>query len=82
VHERERDFLQVNDICVATPALPYSVSWSNVAPGSYSLTARATDNLGAVTNSAANLITGLANQLPSVSLTSPTAARLLSTVLA
>jgi hypothetical protein len=31
---------------------PYSFSWSNVAAGTYSLTARATDNEGAVTTSA------------------------------
>ena len=30
---------------------PYSVTWSNVPAGSYSLTARATDNLGAATTS-------------------------------
>ena len=32
---------------------PYSLTWSNVTAGSYTLTARATDNLGAVTTSAA-----------------------------
>ncbi|MFN3405925.1 MAG: cellulase family glycosylhydrolase [Cytophagaceae bacterium] len=36
---------------------PYSITWSNVAAGSYSLTARATDNLGATGNSAAVSIT-------------------------
>ncbi len=30
---------------------PYSYTWSNVAAGSYSITAKATDNLGAVTTS-------------------------------
>jgi hypothetical protein len=30
---------------------PYSHRWNNVATGSYSLTARATDNRGAVTTS-------------------------------
>jgi regulation of enolase protein 1 (concanavalin A-like superfamily)/phosphatidylserine/phosphatidylglycerophosphate/cardiolipin synthase-like enzyme len=30
---------------------PYSITWSNVAAGSYTLTARATDNAGAVTTS-------------------------------
>ncbi|MES3000187.1 MAG: Ig-like domain-containing protein, partial [Pseudomonadota bacterium] len=43
-------------IGTATSA-PYSVSWSNVAAGSYSLTAKATDNGGAVTTSAAVAIT-------------------------
>jgi len=32
---------------------PYTFSWTNVAPGSYSLTAVATDNLGATATSAA-----------------------------
>lgn len=36
---------------------PYSVTWTNVAAGSYSLTARATDNAGATTTSAAVNIT-------------------------
>jgi glucose/arabinose dehydrogenase len=36
---------------------PYSFTWNNVAPGSYTLTARATDNQGAMTTSAAVNIT-------------------------
>ena len=32
---------------------PYSFTWSGVAPGTYTLTARATDNLGGTTTSAA-----------------------------
>ncbi|MBI3416126.1 MAG: VCBS repeat-containing protein, partial [Verrucomicrobia bacterium] len=32
---------------------PYSLAWNNVAAGTYSLTAKATDNLGAVTTSTA-----------------------------
>jgi len=32
---------------------PYSYSWSNIGVGSYALTAKATDNLGAVTTSTA-----------------------------
>jgi subtilisin family serine protease len=39
-------------IATAT-ASPYSISWNNVAAGDYSLTAVATDNLGATTTSAA-----------------------------
>lgn len=38
-------------------ASPYSATWSNVAAGTYSLTARATDNGGAITTSAAVSIT-------------------------
>jgi hypothetical protein len=51
---------------------PYSFAWSNVAAGSYSLTAKATDNNGAVSTSTAVSITvGSANQAPSVSLIAP-----------
>jgi RHS repeat-associated protein len=48
---------------------PYGIEWANVAAGSYSLTARATDNLGAQTTSAAVPIT--VNAPPTVSLSSP-----------
>jgi PKD repeat protein len=41
---------------------PYSFAWTNVAAGSYSLTAKATDNLGATTTSGAVSIT--VNQPP------------------
>jgi RHS repeat-associated protein len=55
-------------------AAPYSFTWSNVAAGSYSLTAKATDNTGAVTTSAAVAITvKAANAAPTVSLTAPAA---------
>jgi predicted phage tail protein len=50
---------------------PYSYSWTNVAAGTYSITAKATDNLGAVTTSAAVSITVGSNQAPTVSLTAP-----------
>jgi hypothetical protein len=47
---------------------PYSYAWSNVASGSYSITARATDNGGLTTTSAAINITvgstGTAQQIP------------------
>jgi UDP-glucose 4-epimerase len=52
---------------------PYSYSWSNVAAGTYSITARATDNQGATATSAARSVTvnSPANQPPAVSLTAP-----------
>ena len=51
---------------------PYTYDWAGVAPGSYTLTARATDNLGATTTSAARTITvNASNLLPSASITSP-----------
>jgi hypothetical protein len=52
---------------------PYNYTWSNVITGTYSITARATDNKGATATSAACSVTvnPPANQLPTVSLTSP-----------
>ena len=50
---------------------PYSISWTPTA-GTYSLTARATDNLGAQTTSNARSVTVInTNQPPTVTLTSP-----------
>jgi hypothetical protein len=53
---------------------PYSMTWSNVGAGSYSLTAVATDDTGASGRSGAVSITvGGTNQPPVVALTSPSA---------
>jgi hypothetical protein len=52
-------------------AAPYQLSWTSVAPGSYALTARSTDNAGASTSSAPVSITVTGNVPPSVSITSP-----------
>lgn len=50
---------------------PYTYSWSNVPAGTYSLTAKATDNFGVVTASAVVKVTVMANKAPVVSITSP-----------
>ncbi len=50
---------------------PYSYDWQNVSSGVYNLTAKATDNEGAITESAAISIS-VGNTPPSVSITSPT----------
>jgi hypothetical protein len=50
---------------------PYSFTWSGVAAGAYTLTARATDDLGAATTSAASRITVGANTPPTANITSP-----------
>ncbi len=50
---------------------PYAVAWPAVPAGTYSLTARATDNLGAVTTSAAAVVSVSSNAAPAVALTSP-----------
>ena len=51
---------------------PYSFDWKGVGPGTYPVTARATDNRGATTTSGVSTITvkGV-NQPPKVSITSP-----------
>jgi predicted phage tail protein len=52
---------------------PYSFNWTNVGAGSYSLTATATDNLGATSTSAAvNIMVNGSNVSPTVSITAPT----------
>ncbi len=53
---------------------PYSIIWDNVPEGSYSLTAKATDDDGAITTSTAVNITvdPSTNNPPSVSIISPT----------
>ena len=51
---------------------PYSFAWSGVGIGTYSLTARATDDLGGVTTSLASTITvSSSNSAPTVTLTEP-----------
>nr|PZN56885.1 MAG: hypothetical protein DIU61_03220 [Bacteroidota bacterium] len=51
---------------------PYSFQWSNVQPGNYTITARATDNKSATTTSqAVSISVAAANKLPVVQLTSP-----------
>ncbi len=53
---------------------PYSFAWTNVAAGTYSITAVATDNSGATTTSTAVSITvnpAPANVAPTVSITAP-----------
>jgi hypothetical protein len=52
-----------------TNVAPFSFTWSNVAAGSYSLTARATDNRNGQTTSAPVSIT--VNNPPTVTLTAP-----------
>ncbi|MCW5632277.1 MAG: fibronectin type III domain-containing protein [Rubrivivax sp.] len=53
---------------------PYTFSWTNVAAGTYAVTAEATDNEGGITTSApVTIIVNPANQAPTVALTSPSA---------
>lgn len=69
------DFYQGSTLIGSDTAAPYNVSWNSVAAGSYTLTAKATDNKGAVTTSASVNITVTVNTTPnvapSVSITAP-----------
>jgi hypothetical protein len=68
------DFYQGSTLLGTDMTSPYTYTWSNVAAGSYSLTADATDNDGAVTTSSAVGITvtgGGGNVAPTVSITAP-----------
>ncbi|HYE73165.1 MAG TPA: Ig-like domain-containing protein, partial [Blastocatellia bacterium] len=70
------EFYQGSTLLGTDTTSPYSFAWNNVAAGSYSLTAKAKDNAGAVTTSSAISITvnappPSANQPPTVSITSP-----------
>jgi RHS repeat-associated protein len=62
------DFYNGQALLGTTTTSPYSFTWSNVPANSYTLTAKATDNLGAATVSSAATITVCA---PTVALTSP-----------
>jgi hypothetical protein len=50
---------------------PYTFTWSNVAAGAYSLTARATDNLTAATTSSPVAVNVAVNQAPAITPDSP-----------
>lgn len=52
---------------------PFTANWSGVAAGSYSLTAKATDNLGAIAASTPISINVAVNAAPTVMLTAPSA---------
>jgi Galactose oxidase-like, Early set domain/Bacterial Ig domain len=52
---------------------PYTFTWSGVGVGTYTLTARATDDVGQSATSAAAVITVAGNAAPSAAITSPAA---------
>ena len=65
------EFFRNGTLLATDTASPYSYAWNNVPIGTYAITARATDNLGATTTSAPITFTVAANQPPAVALTSP-----------
>jgi hypothetical protein len=64
------DFYQGTTLVGTDTSTPFSFSWTNVGAGSYSLTAKATDNRGAITTSPGVAIT-VNNPAPIVSITAP-----------
>jgi hypothetical protein len=69
------EFYRGTTLVASDTSSPYSATWTNATAGSYSLTARAFDNLGGSRTSAAvNItVTSAGNQLPTITLTSPIA---------
>ncbi len=66
------DFYNGTTLLGTDNTAPYSFLWSNAPIGTFSITAKATDNSNAVTTSTAvSVIVKAANILPSVSITSP-----------
>lgn len=63
------DYYQGATLIGTATTAPYTVAWSNVASGNYVVTARATDNKGGVTTSAA--INVSVDSVPTISIASP-----------
>jgi hypothetical protein len=65
------DFYAGATLIGSSTSAPYSATWVNVAAGTYSLTANAIDNRGAVSSSPAASVTVAANAAPVVTLDAP-----------
>lgn len=65
------EFLRNGILLGTDTSSPYSFTWAGIPLGTYVLTARATDNLGATATSVARTLTVTANQAPAVALTLP-----------
>jgi hypothetical protein len=63
------EFYQGASLIGTSTAAPYTFAWTNVASGTYALTAVVVDNLGTSTSSAA--VTVKVNAAPTITLTSP-----------
>jgi hypothetical protein len=66
------EFFRNGTLLATDTASPYSHVWNNVPIGTYTITARSTDNLGARTTSAPVTVAVAANKPPVVALTAPT----------
>ena len=65
------EFLRDGILLGTDTSSPYSFTWASIPIGTYVLTAKATDNLGATATSVARTLTVTANQAPAVTLTLP-----------
>jgi hypothetical protein len=65
-------FLANGNVIGTVTAAPFNVFWTPSSAGTYTIVAQAADNTGNVANSTAATVTVLPNQLPVVSLISPT----------
>ena len=70
------DFYNGSTLIQSDATSPYSINWTNVAAGTYSITAKATDNVGATKTTAAVTVTVKSvttnpNVAPTVALTAP-----------
>jgi hypothetical protein len=67
------EFYRGSTLIGSDATAPYAFSWTSVPAGTYVLTAKATDDVGAVTTSSSVTITVTvpANQPPTITLTSP-----------
>lgn len=64
------EFFEGTNLIGTATASPYTFSWTNVAAGSYNITAKATDNNGGATTS--SITSTYVGPPPTVSITSPT----------
>lgn len=65
------EFYRNGTLLATDTSAPYSYAWTNVAAGTYALTAKAYDNAGGTTTSTAVNITVRANVAPTVSMSAP-----------
>lgn len=62
------EFFNGSELVGTAATAPYTVGWAVASPGTYSLTARATDNASGVTTSAPVTVSASSNQPPAVTL--------------
>jgi hypothetical protein len=65
------EFYQGTTLLETDSLLPFSITWKNIPAGTYTLTAKATDNMGATTISALVRINVNVNNAPNISITEP-----------